>query len=97
MPRIRRHKPGNYKEKGPKVLLPNFDGVKPLTIFQDEKSGLWGAKGGDGKIEIEASYQLAPQTEEEKQRNIHRLVSDSEVLQVSPDDWDLIFWTDLDL
>ncbi|MCH5239583.1 MAG: hypothetical protein J1F38_05125 [Muribaculaceae bacterium] len=89
MPRIRRHRPGQYKEKEP--IQPNFTGVKPLTVFQDE-NGKWGAKAGDGKIEIPAAYELAPQTDDEKQHNIHRLVSKFEVLQVSPDDWDVIFF-----
>lgn len=90
MPRIRRHRPGQYKEKEP--IQPNFTGVKPLTLFEDEKTGFWGAKAGDGTIEIPAVYKLAPQTDYEKRHNIHRLIGKFEVLQVSPDDWDVIFF-----
>ena len=65
MPKIRRHRPGRYKEKSPKELQPNFTGVKPLTVFQDEY-GKWGAKAGDGAIEISPAYELLSQSEEDK-------------------------------
>ena len=56
MPARKRHQPGKYKPKP--ELLPNFSGVKPLTLFQDT-NGLWGAKDGDGNIEIAPIYQRA--------------------------------------
>ena len=89
MPKIRRHKPGRYKEKSPKELQPNFSGVKPLTVFQDE-NGKWGAKAGDGTIEINAVYDLLPQTEEDKIANRFKLANQFEVVEVTPDDWDLL-------
>ena len=89
MPRIRRHKPGKYKEKSPKALQPNFTGVKPLTVFQDE-NGKWGAKAGDGIIEISPVYELLPQPEEDKKLQLFKLVNQFEVIEETPDDWDLL-------
>ena len=89
MPKIRRHQPGKYKEKSPKELEPNFKGVKPLTVFQAE-NGKWGAKAGDGSIEIPAVYELLPQTEEEKKIQRFKLGNQFEVIMVTPEDWDLL-------
>ena len=89
MPKIRRHLPGKYKEKSPKTLQPNFIGVKPLTVFQAE-NGKWGAKAGDGSIEIPAVYELLPQTEEEKKIQRFKLGNQFEVIMVTPEDWDLL-------
>ena len=89
MAKIRRHQPGKYKDKTPKVFQPNFTGVKPLTIFEGE-NGKWGAKAGDGTIEIPAVYELLPQTEEDKKNKRFKLGNQFEVLEVTPDDWDLI-------
>lgn len=88
MPKRRRHQPGIYKPKPHPELEPNFTGPKPLTLFQTG-NGLWGAKDGEGKIEIGPIYRRLEQTEEDKKRNIVRLVSRNEVLIVSPDDWDV--------
>ena len=60
MPKRRRHQPGKYKPKP--EIDPNFTGTKPLTLFQAD-NGLWGAKDGDGNIEIEPVYRRADQTE----------------------------------
>jgi hypothetical protein len=87
MPARKRHQPGKYKPKP--ELLPNFSGVKPLTLFQDT-NGLWGAKDGDGNIEIAPIYQRAEQTESDNQQGIVRLVARDHVIAVSPDDWDLL-------
>ena len=87
MPRIRRHRPGQYKEKEP--IQPNFTGVKPLIIFQDE-NGKWGAKAGDGTIEISPVYELLPQSEEDKKLQRFKLGNQFEVIEVTPDDWDLL-------
>lgn len=95
MPKRRRHEPGKYKPKPETEIKPNFTGPKPLTVFQAE-NGLWGAKDGEGNIEIEPRYQLAPQTDEEKASNSHRLCAIDEVLLVTPDDWDLLCWCGLD-
>ena len=89
MPRIRRHLPGKYKEKSPKELQPNFTGVKPLTVFQAD-NGKWGAKAGDGTVEIKPEYELLPQTEEDKKINRFKLGNQFEVLEVTPDDWELL-------
>lgn len=87
MPARKRHQPGKYKPKP--ELLPNFSGVKPLTLFQDT-NGLWGAKDGDGNIEIAPIYQRAEQAESDNQQGIVRLVAHDHVIAVSPDDWDLL-------
>lgn len=87
MPARKRHQPGKYKPNP--ELLPNFSGVKPLTLFQDT-NGLWGAKDGDGNIEIAPIYQRAEQTESDNQQGIVRLVARDHVIAVSPDDWDLL-------
>ena len=89
MPKIRRHLPGKYKEKSPKTLQPNFTGVKPLTVFQDE-NGKWGAKAGDGIIEISPVYELLPQSEEDKKLQRFKLGNKFEVIEVTPYDWDLL-------
>ena len=89
MPRIRRHKPGKYKEKSYNALQPNFRGAKPLTVFQDE-NGKWGAKAGDGTIEISPVYELLPQSEEDKKLQRFKLGNQFEVLEVTPEDWDLL-------
>ena len=49
MPKRKRHQPDKYKPKP--EIGPNFTGRKPLTLFQDS-NGLWGAKDGDGNIEL---------------------------------------------
>lgn len=89
MPRIRRHLPGKYKQKSPNEFQPNFTGVKPLTVFQTE-NGKWGAKAADGSIEIPAVYDLLPQTEEDKKSNRFKLGNQFEVIEVTPEDWDLL-------
>ena len=89
MPKIRRHRPGRYKEKSPKAIQPNFTGVKPLTVFQAD-NGKWGAKAGDGTIEISPVYELLPQSEEDKKINRFKLGNQFEVIEVTPDDWDLL-------
>ena len=53
MPKRRRHQQGKYKPKQP--IEPNFVGPKPLTLFQPGNV-LWGAKDGNGNIEIEPIY-----------------------------------------
>ncbi len=95
MPKRRRHQPGKYKPKRHPESEPNFTGPKPLTLFQAE-NGLWGAKDGEGKIEIEPIYRRIEQTEDEKKENVVRLVSRDTVLSVSPDDWDIVTWFCLD-
>ena len=60
MPKRRRHQPGKYKPEP--EIDPNFTDTKPLTLFQAD-NGLWGAKDGDGNIEIEPVYRRADQTE----------------------------------
>ena len=87
MPKRRRHLPGKYQPKQP--IHPNFTGSKPLALFQAD-NGLWGAKDGEGNIEIEPIYQRAPQTEEEKRTNTVRLVAYDHVISVTPEDWDLV-------
>ena len=87
MPARKRHQPGKYKPKP--EPLPNFSGVKPLTIFQGD-DGLWGAKDGDGNIEIAPIYQRAEQTESDTQQGIVRLVAHDHVIAVSSEDWDLL-------
>ena len=89
MPKIRRHLPGKYKENTPKELQPNFTGEKPLTVFQDE-NGKWGAKAGDGTIEIPPVYELIPRTEEDIKARRYRFCNQFEVIEVTPDDWDLL-------
>lgn len=89
MPRIRRHQPGKYKEKSPQEFIPNFTGVKPLTVFQDD-NGKWGAKAGDGTIEISPVYELLPRTEEDIKANRYRLGNQFEVIEVTLEDWDLL-------
>ena len=95
MPSRKRKTPGQYKEKPAFTDLPNFTGKKPLTIFQGE-NGKWGAKDAEGNIELSTVYELLPQTEEDKAANRHRLANEEEVLAVTPDDWDVIFWRSLD-
>lgn len=87
MPKRKRHQPGKYKPKS--EIGPNFTGRKPLTLFQTH-NGLWGAKDGDGNIEITSIYQRAEQTESDNQQGIVRLVAHDHVIAVSPDDWDLL-------
>lgn len=87
MPARKRHQPGKYKPKP--EPLPNFSGIKPLTIFQGD-DGLWGAKDGDGNIEIAPIYQRAEQTESDNQQGIVRLIAHDHVIAVSSDDWDLL-------
>lgn len=87
MPKRRRHQPGKYQPKP--EIGPNFTGSTPLDIFQAD-NGLWGAKDGDGNIEITPIYQRAEQTESDNQQGIVRLVAHDHVIAVSPDDWDLL-------
>lgn len=87
MPKRRRHQPGKYKPK-PK-FGPNFTGSKPLTLFQAD-NGLWGAKDGEGNVEINPIYKRAEQSDSDKEQGIVRLVAPDHVLIVSPDDWDLL-------
>mgnify|MGYP005906173083 CR=1 FL=1 len=87
MPKRRRHQPGKYKPKS--EFGPNFTGAKPLALFQAD-NGLWGAKDGDGNIEIEPVYKRAEQTESDNLQGIVRLVAYDHVIAVSPDDWDLL-------
>ncbi|MDE7080720.1 MAG: hypothetical protein K2O78_03595 [Muribaculaceae bacterium] len=89
MPKRRRHQPGKYKPKP--EIRPNFTGPKPLTLFQAD-NGLWGAKDADGNIEIEPEYRRLPQTEQQRLHNVVHLASKDTVLEVTPDDWDLITW-----
>lgn len=89
MPKRRRRQPGKYKPKEP--LKPNFTGTKPLTLFQTE-NGLWGAKDGDGNIEIEPVYRRVEQTQEQKSCHEVHLASKDTVLSVTPDDWDIVVW-----
>ena len=89
MPRIRRHLPGKYREKSPKALQPNFTRVKPLTIFPDE-NGKWGAKAGDGTVVIKPEYELLEQTEEDKIIKRFKMITQFEVIEVTPHDWDLL-------
>lgn len=89
MPARKRHLPGKYKPKP--EPLPNFSGVKPLTLFQGD-DGLWGAKDGEGNIEIEPVYRRLEQTEEQKQRNEVKLASNDTVLSVTPENWDIVAW-----
>lgn len=85
MPKRKRHQPGRYKPKP--EIGPNFTGRKPLTLFQAH-NGLWGAKDGDGNIEIAPIYQRAEQTGSDNQQGIVRLVAHDHVIAVSPDDRD---------
>lgn len=87
MPARKRHQPGKYKQKP--APLPNFSGIKPLTIFQGD-DGLWGAKDGEGNIEIAPIYQRAEQTESERLKGVVRLVTYDHVIKVSSEDWDLL-------
>lgn len=87
MPKRKRHQPGKYKPKP--EIGPNFIGTKPLTLFQAD-NGLWGARDGNGNVEIEPKYQRAEQTEDDKELGIVRLIAYDHVLSVSPDDWDLL-------
>lgn len=87
MPKRKRHQPGKYQPKP--EIGPNFTGPKPLTLFQAD-TGHWGAKDGDGNIEIAPIYQRAEQTESDNQQGIVRLVAHDHVIAVSPDDWDLL-------
>lgn len=89
MPKIRRHLPGRYKPKA--ELPPNFSGPKPLTLFKAE-NGLWGAKDGNGNVELEPIYRRIEQTAEQKLRNEVYLASKDTVLSVTPDEWDIISW-----
>ena len=89
MPKRKRHLPGKSKEQSSKAFQPNFTGVKPLTVFQAE-NGKWGAKAGDGTLEIQAVYELLPQSDEDKKINRFKLGNQFEVLEVTPDDWDLL-------
>jgi len=87
MPKRRRHQPGKYQ---PKLEIgPNFTGPKPLTLFQAD-NGLWGAKDGEGNIEIEPVYQRAEQTASDNRQGIVRLVAYDHVIAVSLDAWDLL-------
>lgn len=87
MPKRRRHQLGKYQ---PKLEIgPNFTGPKPLTLFQAD-NGLWGAKDGEGNIEIEPVYQRAKQTESDNRQGIVRLVARDHVIAIAPDDWDLL-------
>ncbi len=87
MPKRKRHLPGKYKPK--KEIGPNFTGPKPLTLFQGE-NGLWGAKDGEGNVEIEPEYVRVEQTDAERLNNTVRLAKRGEVLLVTPDDWDVL-------
>ncbi len=89
MPKRRRHQPGKYKPKT--ELPPNFQGIKPLTLFQNA-DGLWGAKDGNGNIELEPIYTRIEQTEAQKLRNEVHLASHDTVLSVTPDEWDIVAW-----
>lgn len=92
MPKRRRHQPGKYKPKVENNDFRMFNGPKPLTLFQAE-NGLWGVKDGKGNIEIEPLYQRVLT----KDKNIVRLVSPSTVIEVTPDDWDIVSWIDEEL
>lgn len=87
MPKRKRQQPGKYKPKP--EIGPNFTGTKPLTLFQAD-NGLWGAKDGNGNVEIEPKYQRAEQTEDDKELGIVRLIAYDHVLSASTDDWDLL-------
>lgn len=93
MPKRKRRLPGNYKPQT--EIPPNFTGPKPLTLFQAE-NGLWGAKDGDGNIEIQPEYRRLKQTEEQKLKNEVCLASHDTVLSVTPDDWNIAVWFCLD-
>lgn len=89
MPKRRRHQPGKYKPKQP--IEPNFVGPKPLTLFQSGNV-LWGAKDGNGDIEIEPIYRRLEQTEEQKISNEVLLISQDIVLFVTPYERDVVSW-----
>lgn len=93
MPKRKRHRPGKYKPKS--ELPPNFTGAKPLTVFQTE-NGLWGAKDGNGNIELEPIYKRLEQTEQQKMRGEVYLASKDTVLSVTPDEWDIVVWLSAD-
>lgn len=62
-----------------------------MTLFQAE-NGLWGAKDGNGNIELEPIYERIVQTEEGKQLNELRIASRDTILSVTMDNWDIVSW-----
>lgn len=89
MPKRRRHLPGNYKPKPEQPTTRNASGPAPLTLFQGE-DGRWGAKDGDGNIEIQPIYRRINDHHYKVGPDEVILASDNEVLSVSPDDWEVL-------
>ncbi len=88
MPKRRRHLPGNYKPKQDKPIR-NASGPAPLSLFQGE-DGLWGVRDADGNIEIKAIYHRIEDHHYPTAPDVAILATDSEVISVSSDDWDLL-------
>lgn len=95
MPKRKRHLPGNYKSKQQTEPIRNANGPAPLTLFQGE-DGLWGARDANGNIEIQPIYQRLENHPYHTDPNTVILTNTSEVLSVSPDDWDLLSFASLD-
>ena len=91
MPKRRRYLPGNYKQKPEEKPTRNAMGPAPLTLFQGE-DGRWGAKDGNGNIEINPIYRRIEDHHYQVGPEVVILASDDEVLSVSPDDWELLFF-----
>ncbi len=89
MPKRKRHLPGNYKPKPQEEHIRNANGPAPLTLFQGE-DGLWGARDADGNIEIEPIYRRLENHPYQTAPDVAILSNGSEVISVSPDDWDLL-------
>lgn len=89
MPKRRRHLPGNYKPKPQEVPIRNATGPAPLTLFQGE-DGLWGVRDADGNIEIKPVYRRIENHHYQTAPEVAILASDSAVISVAPDDWDLL-------
>ncbi len=89
MPKQKRHLPGNYKPKSQETPIRNANGPAPLAVFQGE-NGLWGVNDANGNIELEPIYHRIENHPYQTAPNVVILSNDSEVISVSPEDWDLL-------
>ncbi len=92
MPKQKRHLPGNYKPKQQKAPIRNANGPAPLALFQGE-DGLWGVRDANGNIELEPIYHRIENPPYQTASNVVILSNGSEVISVSPEDWDLLLFS----
>ncbi len=89
MPKQKRHLPGNYKPKQQEAPIRNANGPAPLALFQGENR-LWGVRDANGNVEIKPIYNRIENHPYQTAPDVVILSDGSEVISVTPDDWDLL-------